>query len=143
MWRIIFISLILIPNLGLPQSENIEYEFRQFNGKLIDVNGLPVSGQTIIIKGTNIGTQTDFDGNFCLIVPKNMTIFIELPFCFEQIFREVKPTDNFIKLEIGKNKQSSKIALLNWKRMLPELNSFLYKFYNSKAYKDIEKNVCE
>lgn len=142
MRKILLISLILTSTFGFSQSEETEYEFRQLTGNLIDDYGRPFPGQTIIIKGTDIRTQTDFDGNFCLIVPNDKTIFIELPFCFDQIFREIKPNENFIKLEVGKNKRTSKIANRKWKKMLPELNSFLYKSYNSNEYKNAEKNIC-
>jgi len=64
-----------------------EFEFRKLTGNLVEENGQPLPGQTVMIKGTEIGTTTDFDGNFCLIIPKDKTVFIELPFCFDKIFR--------------------------------------------------------
>ena len=95
-----------------------------------------------MIKGTEIGTTTDFDGNFCLIIPRNKTVFIELPFCFDQIFREIKPTDNTIELKIGKGKRKSKKATRNWKKIKAELNAELNKIYNSAEYKEAGKNIC-
>ena len=36
------------------------------SGTILDENGFPLPGVNIIIKGSSIGTQTDFDGNFKL-----------------------------------------------------------------------------
>lgn len=38
-------------------------------GTVTDESGLPLPGVSVIIKGTNKGTQTDFDGNYELEVP--------------------------------------------------------------------------
>ena len=40
-------------------------------GKVIGEDGEPVIGASIIVKGTTVGTVTDFDGNFELEVPAN------------------------------------------------------------------------
>lgn len=34
------------------------------NGTVFDENGVPLPGASVILKGTNSGTQSDFDGNF-------------------------------------------------------------------------------
>jgi TonB-linked SusC/RagA family outer membrane protein len=36
------------------------------SGKVVDVSGIPVSGASVQIKGTSIGTQTDFDGKYTI-----------------------------------------------------------------------------
>lgn len=38
-------------------------------GKVVDENAEPVIGASVVVKGTTIGTVTDFDGNFTLDVP--------------------------------------------------------------------------
>ncbi|MFK5982567.1 MAG: carboxypeptidase-like regulatory domain-containing protein, partial [Flavobacteriaceae bacterium] len=43
-------------------------------GTITDNNGFPLPGVNIIIKGTTVGTQTDFDGNYELISDKNKII---------------------------------------------------------------------
>ena len=40
-------------------------------GQVLDENGDPVIGASVVVKGTTIGTVTDFDGNFTLDVPSN------------------------------------------------------------------------
>lgn len=38
----------------------------QITGKVLDENGTPLPGASVVKKGTTIGTTTDFDGNFIL-----------------------------------------------------------------------------
>jgi hypothetical protein len=143
MKKIALILIILISNLTFGQNQlaEIEIEFRRLTGNLTDEDGRPFPGQNVMIKGTNIGMQTDFDGNFCLIIPKDKTVFIELPFCFDQIFRKVEPTVNKIEMRIGKGKRKSKRAWRNYDKIKAQLNSEMYKIYNSDEYKNAE-NIC-
>ncbi|MDG5493255.1 carboxypeptidase-like regulatory domain-containing protein [Psychroserpens sp. SPM9] len=141
MKKTVLILIILLSNLTLGQNRIAEShtEFRRLAGILMDADGQPLSGQNVIIKGTSIGTQTDFDGKFCIMIPKNKTIFIELPFCFDQIFREIKPTEKIVEMRIGKGKRKSKKAWRNYDKIKAELNSELNKIYNSSEYKNAEK----
>ena len=59
-------SLCLLMGMGTAFAQNTKV-----SGNVIDENGEPVIGATIIVKGTTIGTVTDFDGNFTLDVPTN------------------------------------------------------------------------
>ena len=59
------ILLILTFNLTFSQSAESEFEFRKLTGNLVEENGQPFPGQIVMIKGTEIGATTDFDGNFC------------------------------------------------------------------------------
>jgi len=47
---------------------------RVISGTILDENNLPLPGVNIVIKGTHIGTQTDFDGNFKLKAKKDNII---------------------------------------------------------------------
>ncbi|MDE3741861.1 TonB-dependent receptor [Maribacter polysaccharolyticus] len=38
----------------------------QISGTVVDENGVPLGGASIVIKGTTTGTTTDFDGNFSI-----------------------------------------------------------------------------
>lgn len=138
------IVFILLFTLNLVYAQNIEQElqFRKLEGILVDENQQPFPGQTIIIKGTDIGAITDFDGKFCLVVPKEQTIFIELPFCFDQIFREINPNIDTLTLAVGENKRKSRKALKKYQRNRTELNSKLYKIYNSEIYEQ-SKDICK
>ncbi|MFA5296940.1 MAG: TonB-dependent receptor [Lutibacter sp.] len=49
---------------------------KEISGKVTDNNGMPLPGASIIIKGTNTGTTTDFDGNFTLMINEDSVILI-------------------------------------------------------------------
>ncbi|MEO2071921.1 MAG: TonB-dependent receptor [Zunongwangia sp.] len=44
---------------------------REIKGIIKDNNNMPIPGASVFVKGTNIGTATDFDGNFSLTIPAN------------------------------------------------------------------------
>ncbi|MCL5244585.1 mucoidy inhibitor MuiA family protein [Cellulophaga sp. 20_2_10] len=43
---------------------------KKVTGVVTDASGQPLPGCSIVIKGTNIGTQTDFDGNYTIAVQR-------------------------------------------------------------------------
>ena len=45
-------------------------------GNVKDSEGMPLPGVTVMVKGTSIGTQTDFDGNYSIDVPENDSILV-------------------------------------------------------------------
>lgn len=49
---------------------------KKITGIINDSFGSPASGVTILVKGTTIGTQTDFDGKFAIIVPDDKAILV-------------------------------------------------------------------
>ncbi|MCK0131685.1 SusC/RagA family TonB-linked outer membrane protein [Flavobacteriaceae bacterium F08102] len=49
---------------------------QQLTGVIKDETGLPIPGVTILIKGTQTGTSTDFDGKFSLTVPGPSTVLV-------------------------------------------------------------------
>ena len=46
------------------------------SGVVTEANGDPIPGTSVVVKGTTIGTATDFDGNFQLNVPEGSTLSI-------------------------------------------------------------------
>jgi TonB-linked SusC/RagA family outer membrane protein len=46
------------------------------NGTISDENGLPVPGATILIKGTNKASASDFDGKYQITAPSNGTLVV-------------------------------------------------------------------
>lgn len=48
----------------------------EVTGRVIDVNGEPIIGATVIVQGTSNGTITDFDGNFTLNAMNNAVLEI-------------------------------------------------------------------
>ena len=43
---------------------------KDISGKVVDESGMPLPGANIVVKDSNIGTITDFDGLFQLNVPE-------------------------------------------------------------------------
>ena len=61
-----FLSLLFTIYL---QAQNIE-----INGTIQDENGIPIPGVSIILKNTNSGTSSDFDGNYSIDAPADGTL---------------------------------------------------------------------
>jgi TonB-dependent starch-binding outer membrane protein SusC len=49
---------------------------KQVTGKITDEKGAPVSGASVLVKGTTLGTQTAADGTFKISVPPSATTLI-------------------------------------------------------------------
>lgn len=49
---------------------------RKLTGTIRDANGEPLTGATVMVKGSNEGTVTDIDGNFSLNVPEGSTLVV-------------------------------------------------------------------
>ncbi len=49
---------------------------RTLTGAVVDTGGEPVIGATVLVKGSTIGTATDFDGNYELTVPQAATTIV-------------------------------------------------------------------
>lgn len=53
----------------------VNQDRRTVTGTVADVNGEPLNGATVLVKGTTIGTVTDIDGQYSLSgVPANAII---------------------------------------------------------------------
>ena len=57
------IFLPISPMEASPIAEMIQF---RVSGNIVDQNGQPLPGASIVEKGTTNGTQTDFDGNFTI-----------------------------------------------------------------------------
>ncbi|MGJ8659336.1 MAG: SusC/RagA family TonB-linked outer membrane protein [Cellulophaga fucicola] len=69
--QILLICFILLGTTAYAQ-ESIAVK-----GQVLDNDGMPLLGASIVIKGTTTGTQTDFDGNYQLnTVPTNATLIV-------------------------------------------------------------------
>ncbi len=69
---VIIFSLFLFFGTAETRAFNSYENMQQtINGTVTDDKGLPLPGVNVLVKGTNTGTQTDFDGNYSLIVPED------------------------------------------------------------------------
>jgi TonB-linked SusC/RagA family outer membrane protein len=57
-------------------SETPYFVDREVTGKIVDEKGSPAANVSVMIKGTNIGTTTDEDGNFKLNVPEGRSVLV-------------------------------------------------------------------
>ena len=71
----IIVSFCFVALFAIAQQEGIR-------GVVIDDTGMPIPGVTVIIKGSNQGTLTDFDGNYVLdsVEPEDVIVFSFLGF---------------------------------------------------------------
>lgn len=68
--------IILKTNKINKDNENTLILQSKISGKIIDKDGLPLPGANVLVKDTNLGTVTDFDGNFNLEIPQGKNILI-------------------------------------------------------------------
>jgi hypothetical protein len=62
-------------------------------------DSLPLPGANIIVKGTRISTQTDFDGNYTIEAPKNAVLTVEhIGFNAEEV--QLSNIDNVIDIDL-------------------------------------------
>lgn len=74
------IKSTVMGKIAPPMEEQIEIveekasEEITIKGTVTDNEGQPLPGANVIVKGTALGTQTDFDGNYTLEMPKNSVL---------------------------------------------------------------------
>lgn len=74
---------------------------QKVSGNVTDKAGIPIAGVSILIEGTNKGTQTDFDGNYTINVTSNdnVLVFSYLGFKQQKISVKNKTTIDVVLLE--------------------------------------------
>jgi len=70
---------------------------RMITGVVMDDSNIPLPGATVLIKGTSIGTQTDFDGKFSIRAKKGET----LEFSYVGMLTQAAKIDNSTNLNIA------------------------------------------
>jgi iron complex outermembrane receptor protein len=55
-------------------SSTFKIQGKEIKGTVKDKKGMPLPGANILLKGTSIGAQTDFDGVFSIVIPNEQTI---------------------------------------------------------------------
>ncbi|WP_209402468.1 TonB-dependent receptor [Pseudozobellia sp. WGM2] len=58
--------LLILTFLICLSSQGVFAQAQEINGTVMDAEGVPLPGASIVIKSTTTGTQTDFDGNFTI-----------------------------------------------------------------------------
>lgn len=77
--NLIVLLSVLVTQFSFAQESTV-------TGKVTDNEGMPLPGVNIIVKGSNNGTQTDFDGIYSLqVTPGNTLLFTYLGFADKEI----------------------------------------------------------
>lgn len=109
--------------ISLPvKNENIQQ--KEISGTVTDNEGMPLPGASITIKGTNIGTTTDFDGNFILTIKDDATTLIvsyigfgtqEIPINNQKVFNvklfsEASSLDEVVVTALGISREKKSLG---------------------------------
>ncbi len=84
---------IVLTKSAFPKTNKNDSEDRQINGNVKDEIGRPLPGANVLAKGTAIGTQTDFDGNFVLDVPDGSTTLVISYIGYKTVEIDISNTD--------------------------------------------------
>ena len=144
MKKIIGIILILISSLTFSQNNRIKTEFRKVSG-VVQGYDIPKDGILVSYVGLKLAVITDSNGNFCLTVPVNKSVFIETPICGALTIQEIKPTDNNIIFQVTSVEEKTKYAIeseQNWNTIKDKLLPDLIKIYKSSEYRKADDNIC-
>jgi TonB-linked SusC/RagA family outer membrane protein len=89
--KIIYLTVITVmmscPFLSV-QAEGMQQSI-SISGDVLDADNLPLPGVTVMVQGTVIGTATDVDGKFALVVPDENAILLFSYIGYEQLTVQV------------------------------------------------------
>lgn len=88
----------------ITEKTQLKVELKQITkitGTITDNNGIPLPGVNILVKGTTIGTQTDFDGNYSIEVENtdNVLVFSYIGYLTQEVAIANKTIINVILKE--------------------------------------------
>ncbi|WP_114747801.1 SusC/RagA family TonB-linked outer membrane protein [Pleomorphovibrio marinus] len=79
---------------------------RTIQGTVLDENGEPLPGASVIVKGTSSGTVTDLDGSFSLSVPSEEDLTLQVSF-LGYTAQEIQPgTQSTIEVQMAPDMES-------------------------------------
>lgn len=80
--------------------EEVAIQENEISGTILDQTGLPLPGVNILVEGTSIGTQSDFDGNYTIRAKKgDIIVFSYIGFQSEKITVSDAKTVNLVMKE--------------------------------------------
>ncbi len=110
----IYILGILFLTTGLYAQETV-------NGKITDGVGTPIAATNIIVKGTSVGTVSDFDGNYSITASQGSTlVFSSLGF----VTKEVIVDSNLMNIQLESDiSQLSEVIVSSTRRPVRKLET--------------------
>jgi len=142
--KIIVALMLMIPTFISAQKDGGKIDFRKVSGIVIGYD-IPKDGLLVSYVGLNYAVITDSSGKFCLTIPKNKSVFIEVPICMASSITEIKPTDDFVEINVSgsTNKSDKTIASEEaWIEQKDNLVPELKGIYTSKAYELANQSIC-
>ena len=98
-------------NLVVITRKNEDYRDMPISGKVVSDNGEAIAGASILVKGTNIGTKTDANGNFSFNVPDNaILIFSYIGYENQEVSAAGQTTLN-VTLKLSEKLQDAVIVI--------------------------------
>lgn len=94
----LLLSLLLVITVQLSYSQE-----RTVTGTVIDNTGIPLPGASILVKGTQIGTQTDFDGKYSIKVSSDQILIFSFIGMKTQEFKAISTKINVEMLESARS----------------------------------------
>ncbi|MGB2525728.1 SusC/RagA family TonB-linked outer membrane protein [Flagellimonas sp. SN16] len=96
------LNIVVTKNNTILIKERKKSEQQQVSGTVTDEAGTPIPGVTVMVKGTTLGTATDFDGNYLITVPSpdHVLVFTSVGYATQEITTGQRTTIN-VQLEEG------------------------------------------
>ncbi|PZD77002.1 carboxypeptidase-like regulatory domain-containing protein [Mesonia sp. K7] len=127
----------------LPQKKSLQDSIT-FTGTVTDDQAMPLPGVNVVLKGTTIGTQTDFDGNFSLKVSKkDVPEKIDLFFSyvgFDTQEKRIKNKNENINISLEQGPALGGVVVYSYKKqnIFRRTGNFFKRLFTKK-----EKETCE
>src|SRR6056297_1908832 len=97
-------SILLLTFLSFASIFGYSQNF-EINGNVVDADGIPLPGVTILVKNTTKGASTDFDGNFTISNVQNgeILVFSYIGFTTKEI---LVSDSNFLNVTLSEDTES-------------------------------------
>ncbi len=107
-------------------------------GKVKDVNGLPITGAVIFVKGTDTGAISDYDGNYEITVPsrESILVFKFLGFKFKEVLVGDKTNIDITLEEDITELQAVELVSTGYQKLSKERSSGSFSKPDIKIAKD-------
>ena len=99
-----FFVLCLIMGMGISYAQTTQQQGITISGNVIDNAGDPMPGVSVFIPGTNIGTATDINGAYSLLIP-NEQVVLEFAYLGYITHRETAGNRRVINIELKEDIQ--------------------------------------
>jgi TonB-linked SusC/RagA family outer membrane protein len=77
-YKVIDRQVIVFPKETVSENSRTDFmqQQRSISGKVVDEEGMPLPGVSVVVQGTTVGVVTDIDGNYTLQVPDDARVLV-------------------------------------------------------------------